>query len=51
MLIVLALIMLVLLLLGYPMMVPLAVGTLFMMFTGMTFFGPDQAVTLSLIHI
>ncbi|MEA3252226.1 MAG: TRAP transporter large permease subunit, partial [Pseudomonadota bacterium] len=45
MLIVLALIMLVLLLLGYPMMVPLAVGTLFMMFTGMTFFGPDQAVT------
>ncbi|MFP1677939.1 TRAP transporter large permease [Alloalcanivorax sp. C16-2] len=45
MLIVLALIMLVLLLLGYPMMVPLAVGTLFMMFSGMTFFGPEQAVT------
>lgn len=37
--------MLVLLLLGFPMMVPLAVGTLFMMFTGMTFFGPDQAVS------
>ena len=45
MLIALALIMLVLLLLGYPMMVPLAVGTLFMMFSGMTFFGPDQAVS------
>jgi tripartite ATP-independent transporter DctM subunit len=38
-------IMLVLLLLGFPMMVPLAVGTLYMMFTGMTFFGPDQAVS------
>ncbi|HTN33749.1 MAG TPA: TRAP transporter large permease [Marinobacter sp.] len=38
-------IMLVLLLLGFPMMVPLAVGTLFMMFTDMTFFGPDQAVS------
>jgi len=37
--------MLVLLLLGFPMMVPLAVGTLFMMFTGMTFFGPEQAVS------
>ena len=45
MLIILALIMLLLLLMGYPMMVPLAVGTLFMMFTDMTFFGPDQAVT------
>ncbi|MDF9434605.1 TRAP transporter large permease [Chromohalobacter israelensis] len=41
----LAVIMLVLLLLGFPMMVPLAAGTLFMMFTGMTFFGPDQAVS------
>nr|WP_155136974.1 TRAP transporter large permease [Alcanivorax sp. VBW004] len=37
--------MLVLLMMGYPMMVPLAVGTLFMMFTGLTFFGPDQAIT------
>ena len=45
MLIILAVIMLVLLMLGYPMMVPLAVGTLFMMFTGLTFFGPDQAIT------
>lgn len=45
MLIILAVIMLVLLMMGYPMMVPLAVGTLFMMFTGLTFFGPDQAVT------
>jgi tripartite ATP-independent transporter DctM subunit len=44
-LIILAVIMLVLLMMGYPMMVPLAVGTLFMMFTGLTFFGPDQAVT------
>ncbi|MCK0769718.1 TRAP transporter large permease [Chromohalobacter canadensis] len=41
----LAVIMLVLLLLGFPMMVPLAAGTLFMMFTDMTFFGPDQAVS------
>ncbi|MCE3027740.1 TRAP transporter large permease [Salinicola sp. DM10] len=41
----LGLIMLVLLLLGFPMMVPLAAGTLYMMFTGMTFFGPDQAVS------
>lgn len=41
----LGVIMLVLLLLGFPMMVPLAAGTLFMMFTGMTFFGPDQAVS------
>lgn len=38
-------IMIVLLMLGFPMMVPLAAGTLFMMFTGMTFFGPDQAVS------
>ncbi|SDL88224.1 TRAP transporter, DctM subunit [Modicisalibacter muralis] len=45
MLIWLCAIMLVLLLLGFPMMVPLAAGTLFMMFTGMTFFGPDQAVS------
>lgn len=45
MLIGLGVIMLVLLMLGFPMMVPLAVGTLYMMFTGMTFFGPDQAVT------
>ncbi|WP_144821156.1 TRAP transporter large permease [Marinobacter piscensis] len=37
--------MVVLLLLGFPMMVPLAVGTLFMMFTDMTFFGPDQAIS------
>ncbi|SOB77046.1 TRAP transporter, DctM subunit [Marinobacter sp. LV10R510-11A] len=37
--------MVVLLLMGFPMMVPLAVGTLFMMFTGMTFFGPDQAIS------
>lgn len=41
----LGVIMLVLLLLGFPMMVPLAAGTLYMMFTGMTFFGPDQAVS------
>ena len=45
MLIGLGLVMLVLLLLGFPMMVPLAVGALYMMFTGMTFFGPDQAVS------
>lgn len=45
MLILLCVIMVVLLLLGFPMMVPLAVGTLFMMFTDMTFFGPDQAVS------
>lgn len=45
MLILLCVIMLVLLLLGFPMMVPLAVGTLFMMFTDMTFFGPDQAIS------
>jgi tripartite ATP-independent transporter DctM subunit len=45
MLMMLGLIMLVLLALGFPMMVPLAVGTLFMMFTDMTFFGPDQAVS------
>jgi tripartite ATP-independent transporter DctM subunit len=41
----LGLLMLVLLLLGFPMMVPLAIGTLYMMFTGMTFFGPDQMVS------
>ena len=41
----LGLLMLVLLMLGFPMMVPLAAGTLYMMFTGMTFFGPDQAVS------
>ncbi|WP_438764603.1 TRAP transporter large permease [Kushneria sp. TE3] len=41
----LGVLMLVLLLLGFPMMVPLAAGTLYMMFTGMTFFGPDQAVS------
>lgn len=45
MLIGLGVLMLVLLLLGFPMMVPLAAGTLYMMFTGMTFFGPDQAVS------
>ncbi|MGO1461610.1 MAG: TRAP transporter large permease [Marinobacter sp.] len=37
--------MVVLLLMGFPMMVPLAIGTLFMMFTDMTFFGPDQAIS------
>ncbi|ARS53029.1 TRAP transporter large permease [Kushneria konosiri] len=41
----LGVLMLVLLFLGFPMMVPLAAGTLYMMFTGMTFFGPDQAVS------
>lgn len=45
MLIWLGVIMLVLLFMGFPMMVPLAAGTLYMMFTGMTFFGPDQAVS------
>ena len=45
MLIGLGLLMLVLLMLGFPMMVPLAVGTLYMMFMDMTFFGPDQAVS------
>lgn len=45
MLAVLGIMMLLLLLLGFPMMVPLAAGTLYMMFTGMTFFGPDQAVS------
>ncbi len=37
--------MVVLLLLGFPMMVPLLAATLFMMFTGMTFFGPAQGVS------
>lgn len=37
--------MVVLLLLGFPMMVPLLAATLFMMFTGMTFFGPDQGAS------
>ncbi len=41
----LGLLMLVLLMLGFPMMVPLAIGTLYMMFTDMTFFGPDQMVS------
>ncbi|MGO2131949.1 MAG: TRAP transporter large permease [Halomonas sp.] len=45
MLALLGIIMLVLLLLGFPMMVPLAVGTFYMMFTDMTFFGPDQAIS------
>lgn len=45
MLIGLGLLMLVLLLLGFPMLVPLSVGTLYMMFTDMTFFGPDQMVS------
>ncbi len=45
MLIGLGLLMLVLLMLGFPMMVPLAIGTLYMMFTDMTFFGPDQMVS------
>ncbi|QIT55958.1 TRAP transporter large permease [Aquisalimonas sp. 2447] len=40
-----AILMVVLLLLGFPMMVPLLAATLFMMFTGMTFFGPDQGVS------
>lgn len=37
--------MVVLLLLGFPMMVPISIGTLYMMYTGMTFFGPQQAIT------
>ncbi|MDN3519203.1 TRAP transporter large permease [Aquisalimonas lutea] len=37
--------MVVLLLLGFPMMVPLLAATMFMMFTGMTFFGMDQGVS------
>ncbi|SEO80907.1 TRAP transporter large permease [Aquisalimonas asiatica] len=37
--------MVVLLLMGFPMMVPLLAATLFMMFTDMTFFGPDQGVS------
>lgn len=37
--------MVVLLLLGFPMMVPLLAATLFMMFTGMTFFGPEQGTS------
>lgn len=41
----LGLIMLALLMLGFPMMVPLAAGTLFMMVTGMTFFGPDEMIS------
>lgn len=45
MLTLMALLMIVLLLMGFPMMVPLAVGTLFMMLTGMTFFGPDMSVS------
>lgn len=45
MLTLMALMMIVLLLMGFPMMVPLAVGTLFMMLTGMTFFGPDMSVS------
>ncbi len=40
-----AVIMIVLLLMGYPMMVPLLVATLFMMLTGVSFFGPDQAIS------
>ncbi|WP_440996965.1 TRAP transporter large permease [Arhodomonas sp. SL1] len=39
------LIMIVLLLLGFPMMVPLAAGTFYMMLTGMTFFGPEQGIS------
>ncbi|MFW5633849.1 MAG: TRAP transporter large permease subunit, partial [Erythrobacter sp.] len=34
-----------LLMLGFPMMVPLSAAFLFMMFTGMTFFGPDQGIS------
>jgi tripartite ATP-independent transporter DctM subunit len=45
MLTLMSLIMIVLLLMGYPMMVPLLAATLFMMVTGLTFFGPDQAVS------
>ena len=37
--------MVVLLLLGFPMMVPLLSATLFMMFTEMTFFGPEMGVS------
>jgi len=40
-----AVIMIVLLLMGYPMMVPLLVATLFMMLTGVSFFGPEQAIS------
>ncbi len=39
------LLMVVLLLMGFPMMVPIIAATLFMMFTDMTFFGPDQGVS------
>ncbi|PWG62035.1 TRAP transporter large permease [Spiribacter halobius] len=45
MLTLMALLMIVLLLMGFPMMVPLAAGTLFMMLTGMTFFGPDMSIS------
>ncbi|MCC5812141.1 MAG: TRAP transporter large permease [Ectothiorhodospiraceae bacterium] len=41
----LIILMVVLLLLGFPMMVPLLAATLFMMFTDMTFFGPDQGIS------
>ncbi len=41
----LVILMVVLLLLGFPMMVPLLAATLFMMFTDMTFFGPDQGIS------
>ncbi|MFO7859193.1 MAG: TRAP transporter large permease [Ectothiorhodospiraceae bacterium] len=37
--------MIVLLLLGFPMMVPLLAATLFMMFTGMSFFGMGQGIS------
>jgi len=45
MLTLMALLMIVLLLMGFPMMVPLAAGTLYMMLTGMTFFGPDMSIS------
>lgn len=45
MLTLMCLIMIALLLMGYPMMVPLLAATLFMMVTGLTFFGPNQAVS------
>jgi tripartite ATP-independent transporter DctM subunit len=35
----------VLLLLGFPMMIPLAAAMLFMMFTEMTFFGPEMGIS------
>lgn len=39
------LLMIVLLMLGFPMMIPLAAAMLFMMFTEMTFFGPSMGIS------